>query len=88
MPNEARIDLLESGDELREAASAAEISGRHTIFTRNGKPVAILLSHDEYLALSETVAIAAEPSLVSRIGIAEQELAKGDVYDAEDLLVE
>jgi PHD/YefM family antitoxin component YafN of YafNO toxin-antitoxin module len=88
MRNEARIDILESGDELREAAAAAEISGRHTLFTRNDKPVAILLSHDEYLALAETVAIAADPALLSRIGIAEQELGKGDVYDAEDLIVE
>ena len=32
--------------------------------------------------------IAADPTLVSRIGLAEQQLAAGDVYDAEDLLVE
>jgi PHD/YefM family antitoxin component YafN of YafNO toxin-antitoxin module len=88
MRNEARIDILESGDELREAASAAEIAGRHTLLLRGDRPVAIVLSHDEYLALAETVAIAADPALLSRIGIAEQELGKGDVYDVEDLLVE
>ncbi|MBI2212706.1 MAG: hypothetical protein HYU52_03595 [Acidobacteria bacterium] len=88
MREAVRIDILESGDELREAASAAEIAGRHTLLLRGEKPVAIVLSHDEYLALAETVAIAADPALVARIGVAEQELAKGDVYDAEDLFVE
>lgn len=88
MPRDARIELTDADESLREPAAAAEIAGRHTLFTRNGRPVAILLSHDEYLALAETVALAADPSLLTRIGTAEQELGRGDVYDAEDLLVE
>jgi PHD/YefM family antitoxin component YafN of YafNO toxin-antitoxin module len=88
VPKNLLVEITEVDDAMREAAAAAEISGRHTLFTRNDKPVAILLSHDEYLALAETVAIAADPSLLTRIGLAEQELVRGDVYDAEDLLVE
>jgi len=88
MPEDVRIEITEADEALREAASAAEISGRHTVFTRNGRPVALLLSHDEYLALAETVAIAADPALVASLGRAEQQLAKGDLYDAEDFLVE
>lgn len=88
MPRDVRIEITEADESLREPVSAAEISGRHTIFSRNGRPVAILLSHDEYLALAETVAIAADGELMTAIGHAEQELARGDVYDAEDILVE
>lgn len=88
MPKPLLVEINEVDDAMREAAAAAEIAGRHTLFTRNDKPVAILLSHDEYLALAETVAIAADPAILTRIGVAEQEIAKGDVYDAEDLLVE
>lgn len=88
MPRDVRIEITEADETLREPAAAAEISGRHTLFTRNGRPVAILLSHDEYLALAETVAVAADPALIATIGRAEQQLTSGDVYDAEDLLVE
>ena len=88
MPRDVRMEITEAEEALREPAAAAEIAGRHTLFTRNGRPVAILLSHDEYLALAETVAIASDPALVALIGRAEQQLAAGDIYDAEDLLVE
>lgn len=88
MPRDVRIEITDAEEALREPASAAEIAGRHTIFTRNDRPVAILLSHDEYLALAETVAIAADPALAAVIGRAEQQLAAGDLHDAEDLLVE
>ncbi len=88
MPQDVRIEITEADEALREPALAAEISGRHTIFTRNGRPVAILLSYDEYLALAETVAIAADPALIEVIGRAEQQLMSGDLYDVEDLLVE
>ncbi|MGK2858644.1 MAG: type II toxin-antitoxin system prevent-host-death family antitoxin [Thermoanaerobaculia bacterium] len=88
MPEDVRIEIIDTEEPLREHASAAEVAGRHTLFTRNGRPVAILLSHDEYLALAETVAIAADPALVAVIGRAERQLTAGDLYDAEDLLVE
>lgn len=88
MPRDVRIEIADTEEPLREHASAAEIAGRHTLFTRNDRPVAILLSYDEYLALAETVAVAADPGLVATIGRAEQQLASGDIYDAEDLLVE
>ena len=88
MPEDVWIEIADSDESLRDLASAAEIAGRHTLFTRNGRTVAILLSHDEYLALAETVAVAADPTLVAAIGRAEQQLISGDVYDAEDLLVE
>ena len=88
MPKDVTIELGDAAEAMREPVMAAEIAGRHTLFTRGGKPVAILLSHDEYLALAETVAIAADPALIAALGRAEQQLTKGDVYDAEDLLVE
>lgn len=86
MRDDVTIDIHETGDGLREAAAAAEISGRHTVVARGDRPVAIVLSHDEYLALAETVAVAADHVLTTRIGVAERQIAGGDVYDAEDLL--
>jgi PHD/YefM family antitoxin component YafN of YafNO toxin-antitoxin module len=86
--DDVRIEISDAAEALREPATAAEIAGRHTLLTRHGRPVAIVVSHDEYLALAETVAIAADQALVAAIGGAEQQLTRGDFYDAEDLLVE
>ena len=53
-----RIDVLDLPEETRDLIREAEVQGTHTRFERNGRPVAMLVSYDEYLAMSETLAIA------------------------------
>jgi mRNA-degrading endonuclease RelE of RelBE toxin-antitoxin system len=55
------------------------------VFHRGERPVAILVSHDEYLALRETIDIAADAELMARIAAAEQQTAKGALLLLEDL---
>ena len=55
------------------------------MFHRGERPVAILVSHDEYLALRETIDIAADAELMARIAAAELQTAKGAVLLLEDL---
>jgi hypothetical protein len=50
--------------------------------------VAILVSHDEYLALRETIAIANDPDLRRRIEIAEEEARRGALLLPEELFGE
>ena len=61
------VDVLDLPDDARALIAESEISGRQTLFERNGRPVAILVSYDEYLALRETIDIANDPELVGRI---------------------
>ena len=68
--------------ELRSIVGECELTGRRTIFARDDKPVAILLSYDEYLALRETIAISADAALRARIRAAEGK----PVIEFEDLL--
>ena len=75
-----------SSDELRSIVGECELTGRRTIFERGEKPVAILLSYDEYLALRETIAIGADEALRARIASAEQEVNRGAMMAMEDLL--
>ncbi len=68
-----QLDVLDLGEDTRDLIREAEIQGTQTIFARNGRPVAVLISHDEYLALRETIDIANDPELFARLAEADQE---------------
>ena len=70
---------------MRQLVAECEISGKRTVFSRDGRPVAILLSHDEYLALRETIDIANNADLRRQIETAEDEVKRGAMMLPEDL---
>ena len=72
-------------EELRSIVGECELTGRRTIFERDGKPAAILISYDEYLALRETIAITADSALRARIRAAEAQAERGALLEMEDL---
>jgi PHD/YefM family antitoxin component YafN of YafNO toxin-antitoxin module/mRNA-degrading endonuclease RelE of RelBE toxin-antitoxin system len=73
------IDVFDLPDGARELVGECEITGRQTLFQRHGRSVAILISHDEYVALRETIEIAADPKLREKLTVAETEVAKGEI---------
>jgi PHD/YefM family antitoxin component YafN of YafNO toxin-antitoxin module len=81
-----RVEILDLADEQREMVRDCEISGRRTVFTRNGRDVAILVAHDEYLALRETIEIAGDGGLREQLARSEEEVARGALLLLEDLL--
>jgi PHD/YefM family antitoxin component YafN of YafNO toxin-antitoxin module len=83
---ERRVEILDLADEARELVRDCEITGQRTIFTRNGRDVAILVSHDEYLALRETIEIAGDAMLRAQIDAGEDEVARGAMLLVEDLV--
>ena len=50
-----RFDILDAPEDVRALVGECELTGNRTTFLRNGRPIAILISHDEYLALRETM---------------------------------
>ncbi|MEA2568713.1 MAG: hypothetical protein QOI24_714 [Acidobacteriota bacterium] len=52
---------------------------------RDGRAVAILISHDEYMALRETLDLANDEVLRARIARADAELVRGAALELEDL---
>ena len=68
-----QLDILDLAPEVRELVGECELTGRRTLFQRNGRPVAILVSHDEYLALRETIDLANDRELYARIAEANDE---------------
>ena len=83
---ERRVEILDLADEARELVRDCEITGKRTVFTRNGREVAILISHDEYLALRETIDIAGDGGVREQIARAEEEVGRGAMLLMEDLL--
>lgn len=84
---ERTLQIVElATEELRSIVGECELTGRRTIFERAGKPAAILISYDEYLALRETIAIAADDALRARLAAAEEEVKRGAVAEFEDLV--
>ncbi len=83
-----RIDMLDLETGTREMVSECEITGKRTEFTRNGRAVAVLISHDEFLAMRETIDLAANPEILRDIELAEEEAKRAALILPEDLLVE
>ena len=48
------------------------------VLTRNGKPAAVLISHDDLESLEETLSILSDPAAMAQIHESEQALAAGD----------
>ena len=79
------IDVLDLPQDARDLVRECEVSGGQTIFQRNGRAVAILVSHDEYLALRETIDIANDGALRAKVEAADEMIRRGEVALAEDL---
>jgi PHD/YefM family antitoxin component YafN of YafNO toxin-antitoxin module len=81
-----RFDILDAPEDVRALVGECELTGNRTTFLRNDRPIAILISHDEYLALRETIDIADDAPLRAAIDEAEAEVERGAMIAVEDLL--
>jgi mRNA-degrading endonuclease RelE of RelBE toxin-antitoxin system/PHD/YefM family antitoxin component YafN of YafNO toxin-antitoxin module len=82
---EKRLDILDLPPDVRALVGECELTGNRTNFTRNGRPVAALVSFDEYLALRETVEIANDVPLRAQIAAADEEVQRNSILLAEEL---
>ena len=67
------IEVLDLPDDARELVRECEVRGTRTLLQRDGRPVAMLVSYDEYLALRETVEVANDPELGAALNAAAEE---------------
>jgi prevent-host-death family protein len=66
--------LTEVRDNLREIVDDVVETGNVYTITRHGRPVAVVLSHDEYESLVETMNILADSAAMEAIAEGESEL--------------
>jgi mRNA-degrading endonuclease RelE of RelBE toxin-antitoxin system len=68
-----KIDVLDLPESARDLIRECEAQGARTQFERNGRPVAVLVAYDEYLALRETIEIANDALLFAKLAEADEE---------------
>jgi mRNA-degrading endonuclease RelE of RelBE toxin-antitoxin system len=68
-----RLDVYDLAEDVRDLIRECAAKGTRTLFERNGRPVAVLVSHDEYTALRETIEIANDSLLFAKIAEADEE---------------
>lgn len=78
-------EVVDLTGELRDLVGECELTGRRTTFARNGRPVAVIVSQDEYAALRETIDIANDAVLREAIALSEEQTAKNALMLVEDL---
>src|SRR5258708_35919552 len=82
---EKQLEILDLPPDVRELVGECELTGSRTHFTREGRSVAMLISHDEYVALRETLDIANDAALRAQIEAAEREVERNQILLAEEL---
>jgi PHD/YefM family antitoxin component YafN of YafNO toxin-antitoxin module len=83
---EKPLEILDLPEDVRRLVGACELTGKRTVFSRNGRPIAALISYDEYLALQETLAISNDAALRAAIDAAEEQAKRGAILAVEDLI--
>jgi prevent-host-death family protein len=63
------------------------VEGEHdrVVVTRNGRPAAVLISHEDLEGLEETLAVLSDPDLMRRIREGEAAADEGDAVSLEAL---
>jgi antitoxin YefM len=63
------------------------VEGEHdrVVVTRNGRPAAVLISHEDLEGLEETLAALSDPDLMRQIRQSEAAAAEGDVVSLDEL---
>jgi len=75
---EARAKLTELLDEVNERHE-------HVVITRNGRPAAVVLSSEEYEALSETLEVLEDEEALEALRESEADVRAGRVYSLDEV---
>jgi PHD/YefM family antitoxin component YafN of YafNO toxin-antitoxin module len=81
-------DILEAdsiGQPVRAAVLATEVMGRRTAITRQARPIAVLISWDEFISLRETVELESDEGTVAAIRAGEAELVRKELAEGAEV---
>ena len=82
------LPLSEAKMKLSALIDHVKSTDEEVLITKNGRPAAVLVSHEELESLKETVAIRSDAELMADItrGVAELKAKKAKLYTLEELL--
>jgi antitoxin YefM len=70
---------------LSELLDLVEREQEHVIITRNGKPVAIVMSADEWESWEETIEVLSDPELMEDLRASEEDVKAGRLHDWDEV---
>jgi len=79
------LPLSEVKAKLSEVVDEVATTQERITVTRNGRPVAVLLSTDDLEAIEETLAILSDPAAMREIRQGRAAIAGGDVVTKDDI---
>jgi len=79
------LPLSEVKAKLSEVVDEVVTTQERVTVTRNGRPVAVLLSTDDLEAIEETLAILSDPAAMREIQQGRAAIASGDVVTKDDI---
>ena len=79
------LPLSEVKAKLSEVVDEVATTQERITVTRNGRPVAVLLSTDDLEAIEETLAILSDPAAMREIEQGRAAIANGDVVTKDDI---
>lgn len=81
------LPLSEVKAKLSEVVDEIATTHERVTVTRNGRPVAILLSTDDLEAIEETLAILSDPAAVRELAKGRAAIAAGDIATKDEIEV-
>lgn len=78
------VPLREVRNHFSETVDRVELHHERITVTRNGRPVAVLMSPDDLAALEETVDVLSDPEALADIREADSAYGRGDVVRGID----
>ena len=71
--------LSEARERLSEIVDDVATTGADLVITKHGRPMAVVISYDEYESLIETLNILSDAETMSALAEAESDLDTGDI---------
>jgi len=71
------IPLTEARATLSDLLDQIEDGGEHVVITRKGRPVALMLSPDEWESVEATLEVLGDPELVEQLARGERDVEAG-----------
>ena len=71
---------------LSELLDLVEREQEHVVITRNGKPVAIVMSAEEWESWEETIEVLSDPELMEDLRASEEDVKAGRLYTLDEVM--
>ena len=75
--------LTDARNRLSEFVDEVITTGSELVITKHGRPAAVVMGHDDYESLMETLNILSDPKAMAALAEAENDLAEGSLVELE-----